>query len=62
MLLQFVPRYNKHFGSFPENLFMEVFDITNKLPQSLGSPLNRGSTVLNPALYRTVKITISYLQ
>ena len=36
--------------------------ITNKLPQSLGSLLNQGSTVLNPALYRTVKITISYLQ
>ena len=46
-----IPRYNEHFGCFSANLLYRGFryngtlDITNKFPQSLGTSLNRGSTV-----------------
>ena len=30
---------------FPQIHYIEVFDITNKFPQSPGTSLNRGSTV-----------------
>ena len=49
-LLLTIPRYNEHFGSFPENSLnggvrYNVPSIRNKFPQSLGILLNRGSIV-----------------
>ena len=40
---------------------MEAFDITNKSPQSLGTSLNRGSTVLSLEAVVTVRILIKFV-
>ena len=45
------PRFNEYFSCFPQNSLNRGFrynalDITNTFPQSIGTSLNRGSTVL----------------
>ena len=44
-----IPRNNEHFDSFVENSLnrgIRYNEPTNKFPQSLGTSLNRGSTVI----------------
>ena len=42
-----LPRYNEHFGSFPENSLNRDVRYNEQISQSLGTLLNRGSTVVD---------------